>query len=107
MVITRGQNGRDYHVGAENPLKNIQLVRALCDLLDELYPEGRPGNAAGQAKPYASLISHVADRPGHDRCYALNTSRLREELGWQPRIDFAVGLRNTVAWYLKHFQATA
>lgn len=91
-VLERGVAGRSYNIGGGAERKNIDVVRALCVLLDELAPATRAGHAA--------LITHVADRPGHDLRYALDTSRIARELGWRPRTDFASGLRRTVEWYL-------
>jgi dTDP-glucose 4,6-dehydratase len=70
-------------------------VRAICALLDELAP----GSAQ---RPHERLITHVQDRPGHDRRYAIDASKMRDELGWEPRESFLSGLRTTVAWYLAH-----
>lgn len=106
-ILRHGRTGRSYHVSSENRLKNIEVVGLLCSLLDELHPQGQPRNAAGQVVSYASLIAYVGDRPGHDRCYALDASRLRDELGWRPSIEFTQGLRNTAAWYLACFQDAA
>ena len=90
-VITRGQNGRTYNIGGNNERQNIELVRTICSLLDEMHP--------GEA-PYADLISFVTDRPGHDMRYAIDATRIGEELGWQPSVTVEEGLRKTVQWYL-------
>ncbi|HYD64531.1 dTDP-glucose 4,6-dehydratase [Azospirillum sp.] len=93
-VLERGRDGETYAIGGEAEMSNIALVRRLCGLLDELAPD-----AAG---PYGRLISFVTDRPGHDRRYAIDTAKIRGELGWTPRETFDTGLKNTVAWYLAH-----
>ena len=90
-VITKGHNGRTYNIGGNNERQNIELVRTICSLLDEM----RPGEA-----PYADLISFVTDRPGHDMRYAIDATRISEELGWRPAITVEEGLRKTVQWYL-------
>ena len=93
-VMAAGVPGRTYYVGARNERRNIDLVRNICGLLDEFRPD--------PAGPHERLISFVADRPGHDLRYAVDGSRLRAELGWQPRRTFEAGLRGTVTWYLAH-----
>jgi dTDP-glucose 4,6-dehydratase len=93
LVLARGRPGETYNVGASNERTNLEIVRAVCALLDELAPD-----AAG--RPHERLIAFVADRPGHDRRYAIDASKIRAELGWRPATDFATGLRATVAWYL-------
>jgi len=93
-VLASGQPGATYNVGGGNELGNLELVQRLCALLDELRPD-----AAG---PHARLIRFVADRPGHDRRYAVDAGKLRRELGWQPRETLDTGLRKTVQWYLDH-----
>ena len=93
-VMAAGVPGRTYHVGARNERRNIDLVRNICGLLDEFRPD--------PAGPHERLISFVADRPGHDLRYAVDGSRLRTELGWQPRRTFEAGLRGAVTWYLAH-----
>ncbi|KAF0107593.1 MAG: dTDP-glucose 4 6-dehydratase [Anaerolineaceae bacterium] len=93
LVLERGRAGETYNVGGGNQPHNIDVVTELCVLLDELRPG--PG-------PYAGLIIHVPDRPGHDRRYAMNIGRIQSELGWSPRHDLKRGLRATVRWYLEN-----
>ncbi len=95
-VLERGRVGETYNVGGHDEVRNIDVARGVCVLLDELVPERRP---AGMAS-YADLLSHVADRPGHDVRYATDARKLERELGWRPRQGFRSGLRQTVAWYL-------
>ncbi|ARC90847.1 dTDP-glucose 4,6-dehydratase [Rhodovulum sp. MB263] len=91
LVVQKGRVGRSYNIGGENEARNIDLVRMICALLDEMKPANRP---------YSSLISFVTDRPGHDLRYAIDPSRIREELGWRPSVTLEEGLRRTVRWYL-------
>ncbi len=92
-VLVAGTVGETYNIGGGNQPYNIDLVHELCDILDQLRPE---------SKPHARLISHVPDRPGHDRRYAMDISKIRNELGWMPRHDIESGLRATVEWYFNH-----
>lgn len=89
-VLEAGEVGRVYNVGGNNELANLTVVETLCELLDEARP---------QHAPHGNLIEFVTDRPGHDRRYAIDASRIESELGWQPQVDFDKGLRETVAWY--------
>ncbi|MEI7899361.1 MAG: dTDP-glucose 4,6-dehydratase [bacterium] len=92
-VLKRGRIGETYVVGGDNQPTNLELVRTLCAVLDELQPD--------PACPMReSLVEFVADRPGHDRRYAMNIAKIRSELGWQPSLSLAEGLRRTVQWYL-------
>jgi dTDP-glucose 4,6-dehydratase len=91
-VLERGRPGEVYNIGGNAEMKNIDLVRTLCALLDEARP--RTGGS------YAALISFVKDRPGHDRRYAIDSRKIQRELGWAPRESFESGLRKTVRWYL-------
>jgi dTDP-glucose 4,6-dehydratase len=93
LAATQGQLGRSYCVGGHGERTNKQVVEAICGLLDQLLPAG---------DPHARLITPVTDRPGHDRRYAIDPSRISSELGWQPRHSFEAGLEATVRWYLEH-----
>ena len=95
LVVTRGKLGETYNIGGHNEKRNIDVVRAICALLEELVPD-KPGNIAR----YEDLITHVEDRPGHDRRYAIDASKIERELGWVPEETFETGLRRTVEWYL-------
>lgn len=91
-VLARGQPGATYNVGGWTEKPNIEVVRTICALLDEMRP-GREGS-------YESLITYVKDRPGHDRRYAIDARRLQRELGWKPAETFETGIRKTIRWYL-------
>ena len=91
LVLEKGALGRSYNIGGENEARNIDLVRTICAHMDELHPEGAP---------HADLITFVTDRPGHDRRYAIDPTRIRDELGWRPSVTVEEGLRRTVEWYL-------
>ncbi|MFC0284442.1 dTDP-glucose 4,6-dehydratase [Camelimonas abortus] len=93
QVATRGRNGESYNIGGWNERRNIDVVRAICALLDELSPETAHGG-------HERLITWVADRPGHDHRYAIDASKIERELGWKPKETFESGLRRTVEWYL-------
>ena len=94
-VLIKGKLGETYNIGGFNEKTNLEVVHALCDLLDELVPDS-------PYKPHASLISYVADRPGHDQRYAIDAGKIAQELEWAPRETFATGLRKTVLWYLEN-----
>lgn len=93
-VLERGRPGETYNIGGGNQLTNLELVRTVCALLDRHLPQS-------PHRPHARLITHVTDRPGHDRRYAIDDGKLRAELGWRPRLDFAAGIDRTVRWYLE------
>lgn len=93
LVLRHGRPGETYNIGGGNQPPNIEIVRRICALLDEFHPEGAP---------HARLITHVPDRPGHDRRYAMDIRKIQTELGWQPRHNLESGLRLTVQWYLEH-----
>jgi dTDP-glucose 4,6-dehydratase len=92
-ILLDGSPGSTYCIGGNNEVTNLELVHQLCDLMDELAPEL-------PQRPSRDLIRFVADRPGHDRRYAIDASHIRNELGWEPQVSVAEGLRRTVAWYL-------
>jgi dTDP-glucose 4,6-dehydratase len=91
-VLARGRLGETYNIGGWNEKANIDIVRTICALLDELRPD--------PAGSYARLITYVKDRPGHDRRYAIDARKIERELGWRPAETFETGIRKTVAWYL-------
>ena len=92
LVLERGEIGRTYNIGGRCERTNLEVVQSICAILDELKPDPKGS--------YERLISFVADRPGHDRRYAIDDTRIATELGWQPRESFETGLRKTVQWYL-------
>ena len=92
-VLERGRIGETYNIGGNSERKNLEVVQTICDLVDELRPPGALG-------PRRHLITFVTDRPGHDRRYAIDASKIGSELGWRPAETFEAGLRKTVAWYL-------
>jgi dTDP-glucose 4,6-dehydratase len=92
-VLAAGRVGETYNIGGHNERTNLQIVHAICDALDALRP--RPD---GQS--YRAQITHVTDRPGHDRRYAIDAGKIERELGWRPQETFETGLRKTIAWYL-------
>lgn len=94
-VVTEGAVGETYNIGGHNEKQNIEVVRAVCGLLDDLRPSTHDG-----IKKYEELITFVKDRPGHDIRYAIDASKIQRELGWLPQETFESGLRKTVEWYL-------
>ncbi|MCC7129068.1 MAG: dTDP-glucose 4,6-dehydratase [Anaerolineae bacterium UTCFX2] len=94
-ILQRGAPGETYIIGGANQPSNLLVVQTLCDLLDELAPDS-------QFAPHAQLIRYVTDRPGHDRRYAMDITRIRQDLGWQPRETLTTGLLKTVRWFLDH-----
>ncbi len=97
-ILKKGKSGNTYNIGSNNEIRNIDLVIGICDILDEIYPIQR-----NKFKTYKELIKYVEDRPGHDKRYSLNTSKINNEVGWKPSESFASGIRKTVEWYLKNF----
>jgi dTDP-glucose 4,6-dehydratase len=95
MVLDGGRVGETYNVGGDAEMQNIDVVHAICTLLDARRPRE-------DGRPRASQITYVADRPGHDRRYAIDASKLKRELGWQPAHSFQQGIADTVDWYLSH-----
>jgi dTDP-glucose 4,6-dehydratase len=93
-VLARGRLGETYNIGGWNEKANIDIVRTICALLDELRPD--------PAGSYTRLITYVKDRPGHDRRYAIDARKIERELGWRPAETFETGIRKTVEWYLSH-----
>ncbi|NLS13522.1 dTDP-glucose 4,6-dehydratase [Vibrio sp. SM6] len=94
-VVTEGEVGKTYNIGGHNEKKNIDVVKTICSLLEELAPEKPEG-----VRQYEDLITYVTDRPGHDVRYAIDASKIERELGWKPEETFDSGIRKTVQWYL-------
>ncbi len=91
LVLEQGRVGETYNIGGWNEKTNLEVVHSICAILDELRPQGAP---------YASLVTYVQDRPGHDHRYAIDAGKIAHELGWKPLETFETGLRKTVQWYL-------
>ncbi len=116
-VVTEGQIGETYNIGGHNEKANIEVVKMICAILDELVPSASNPNFAAKGHPeldsganpsiqqatgYASLITYVKDRPGHDVRYAIDAAKIERELGWKPEETFDTGIRKTVEWYLRN-----
>lgn len=101
-VVTRGKVGETYNIGGHNEKRNLEVVERICDLLDEMAPQTDDGR--GLRRSYKELITFVKDRPGHDRRYAIDASKIERELGWKPQETFESGIRKTVRWYLDNRQ---
>jgi dTDP-glucose 4,6-dehydratase len=94
-ILQKGTIGETYNVGGNNEIKNIQIVEVICDILNDIRP-------AGSGKSYHELINFVKDRPGHDFRYAIDASKLKKEIGWEPKESFNTGIQKTIEWYLKN-----
>lgn len=92
-VLTQGKIGETYNIGGNNEIQNIDVVKIICEILDEKIPD---------SKSYSDLITFVKDRPGHDRRYAIDTSKMYEQLGWSARESFRSGIDKTIDWYIKN-----
>lgn len=97
LILQNGRIGQPYHIASGRVSRNIDLVHVLCQILEDCAPDKPQG-----IRHYRDLIQHITDRAGHDRAYALDASRIQNELGWQPQTDLQTGLQQTVAWYLAH-----
>ena len=93
-VLNDGTIGQTYNIGGNNEIKNLNVVRTICDILDELLPKDN--------KSYSDLITFVKDRPGHDFRYAIDATKINNELGWTPKESFESGIRKTIEWYLNN-----
>jgi len=98
VIMQRGKKGQTYNVGGRNEMKNIDVVNTICDLLDEVSSPLKSGASR------RSLITYVKDRPGHDRRYAIDCTKIERELGWKPQESFTSGIRKTIHWYLENKQ---
>lgn len=94
-VIQSGKLGETYNIGGENQPTNLEIVREICRILDRDLPDS-------QFVPHENLIEYVTDRPGHDRRYAMNITKVKADVGWEPAVDLKVGLEKTVAWYMEN-----
>lgn len=97
LVALEASIGETYNIGGNNEKKNIEVVELICDLLEEMRPQKNNGK-----KYYRNLIKFVTDRPGHDRRYAIDSRKIRKDLGWKPNENFKTGIRKTIEWYIKN-----
>lgn len=101
-VLVNGVKGETYAIGGNNEMKNIEVIYAICDLLEELLPQSPYSMATKSGSGFRTLVTFVEDRLGHDRRYAINANKITQTLGWMPEESFESGIRKTVKWYLQH-----
>jgi dTDP-glucose 4,6-dehydratase len=101
-VVSEGEIGETYNIGGHNEKRNIDVVRTICELLEELAPESPYSRAGLNPAGFSSLITYVTDRPGHDLRYAIDASKIERQLEWRPKETFESGIRKTVLWYLNN-----
>lgn len=101
-VVTEGAIGETYNIGGHNEKKNIDVVKTICEILEHLAPDNTHSRASGNSGGFEGLITYVKDRPGHDRRYAIDASKIERELGWVPEETFESGIEKTVRWYLNN-----
>ena len=94
-VLQHGKIGDTYNIGGHNEIRNIDIVNTICTILDELKPRSNH-------QSYSELITYVTDRPGHDFRYAIDASKIKNDLGWTPKETFETGIRKTIQWFLNH-----
>jgi len=102
LVATEGKNGETYNIGGHNEKANIDVVKTICSILEELVPENMHSISSGCGEGFEGLIKFVTDRPGHDIRYAIDASKIERELNWKPQETFESGLKKTVQWYLEN-----
>jgi dTDP-glucose 4,6-dehydratase len=102
LVASKGNVGETYNIGGHNEKANIDVVKTICELLEELVPNNCHSREGGNEKGFESLITYVKDRPGHDVRYAIDAAKIERELGWTPEESFETGIRKTVEWYLNN-----
>jgi dTDP-glucose 4,6-dehydratase len=102
LVATEGEIGETYNIGGHNEKANIDVVKTICTLLEELVPTNPYSLESGNKAGFEGLITYVTDRPGHDVRYAIDASKIERELGWKPKESFETGIRKTVEWYLSN-----
>ena len=93
MVLEKGKVGETYNIGGNFEKTNLEIVETICSLLDQIYPNSKVGK-------HSSLITFVKDRPGHDRRYAIDSSKINNSIGWVPKETFETGIRKTIKWYI-------
>lgn len=104
LIVTEGEVGETYNIGGHNEKANIDVVKTICTILEELVPTNRYSLKSGNKGGFESLITFVTDRPGHDVRYAIDASKIERDFGWRPKESFETGIRKTVEWYLKNTQ---
>src|SRR6185436_11395293 len=103
LAFENGKPGESYAIGAGNEQKNLNLIHQICSILDDVAPPVEiPELRERGLNSYRDLIRFVTDRPGHDQRYAIDSAKIKHELGWQPEVEFEAGLRRTISWYLSN-----